>query len=191
MVTAPTTSIPEQAGGVRNWDYRYCWLRDATFTLLAFGTAGYVEEAQEWRNWLLRAVAGSPDQLQIMYGLGGERRAFPNGRRRGFQGSKAHGRFESETRRLVSSNLISTARSRTPCSRRAATGWLRWRDGRQSGAHFLIILKPSGPDEGIWEVRGPRQHFTHSKVMAWVAFDRAARSVEEFGVDGPIERWRS
>jgi GH15 family glucan-1,4-alpha-glucosidase len=191
MVAAPTTSIPEQAGGVRNWDYRYCWLRDATFTLLAFGTAGYVEEAQEWRNWLLRAVAGSPDQLQIMYGLGGERRAFPNGRRRGFQGSKAHGRFESETRRLVSSNLISTARSRTPCSRRAATGWLRWRDGRQSGAHFLIILKPSGPDEGIWEVRGPRQHFTHSKVMAWVAFDRAARSVEEFGVDGPIERWRS
>jgi GH15 family glucan-1,4-alpha-glucosidase len=192
MVAAPTTSIPEQAGGVRNWDYRYCWLRDATFTLLAFGSAGYVEEAQEWRNWLLRAVAGSPDQLQIMYGLGGERRLpeWEASWLSGFEGARpvrignaAAGQLQLDIYGEIADAMFQARRhGLAPVARWSAIG-------RAFLDHLETIWRE--PDEGIWEVRGPRQHFTHSKVMAWVAFDRAARSVEEFGVDGPIERWRA
>jgi GH15 family glucan-1,4-alpha-glucosidase len=192
MVAAPTTSIPEQAGGVRNWDYRYCWLRDATFTLLAFGSAGYGEEAQEWRNWLLRAVAGSPDQLQIMYGLGGERRLpeWEASWLSGFGGARpvrignaAAGQLQLDIYGEIADAMFQARRhGLAPVARWSAIG-------RAFLDHLETIWRE--PDEGIWEVRGPRQHFTHSKVMAWVAFDRAARSVEEFGVDGPIERWRA
>ena len=132
IVAAPTTSLPEQQGGVRNWDYRYCWIRDATFTLNALLLAGYHEEAVAWREWLLRAAAGCPEDLQILYSVTGERRLV-----------------EYDVR------------------------WLQ------------------RPDQGIWEVRGPCRHFTHSKVMAWVAFDRAVKAVDVFGLDGPAVRWRA
>ena len=190
IVAAPTTSLPEQAGGVRNWDYRYCWLRDATFTLQALGSAGYTEEAREWRDWLLRAVAGRPDQLQIMYGLGGERRLtewevpwLP-----GFEGAA---RFASAMRPPRSYSWMFMEKSPMRCFRRAAwpaTGRAVVAIGRAFLDHLEMIWRE--PDEGIWEVRGPRQHFTHSKVMAWVAFDRAVKAVEQLSVDGPIEHWR-
>jgi len=192
IVAAPTTSLPEQAGGVRNWDYRYCWLRDATFTLLAFGTAGYYEEARGWRDWLVRAVAGRPDQLQIMYGLSGERRLpewevpwLP-----GFEGSRpvrignaAAGQLQLDVYGEIADAMFhARAHGLLPVDRWSAIG-------RALLDHLETIWRE--PDEGIWEVRGPRQHFTHSKVMAWVAFDRAVKAVEQLGVPGSIERWRT
>jgi GH15 family glucan-1,4-alpha-glucosidase len=191
IVAAPTTSLPEQAGGVRNWDYRYCWLRDATFTLQAFGSAGYSEEAQEWRNWLLRAVAGSPDQLQIMYGLGGERRLaewevpwLP-----GFEGARPVRVGNAAAAQLQLDIYGEIVDAMFQARLHGLPRVERW---SAIGSAFLDHLEAiwREPDEGIWEVRGPRQHFTHSKVMAWVAFDRAVKSVEQLGVDGPIERWR-
>jgi GH15 family glucan-1,4-alpha-glucosidase len=191
MVAAPTTSLPEQAGGVRNWDYRYCWLRDATFTLQAFGSAGYTEEAKEWRDWLLRAVAGRPDQLQIMYGLGGERRLpewevpwLP-----GFEGARpvrvgnaAAAQLQLDVYGEIADAMFQARSHGLPPAKRWSAIIRAFLD------HLEIIWRE--PDEGIWEVRGPRQHFTHSKVMAWVAFDRAVKAVEQLGVDGPIDRWR-
>jgi GH15 family glucan-1,4-alpha-glucosidase len=191
IVAAPTTSLPEQAGGVRNWDYRYCWLRDATFTLQALGSAGYTEEAREWRDWLLRAVAGRPDQLQIMYGLGGERR-LPEWEvpwLSGFEGAApvrvgnaAAAQLQLDVYGEIADAMFQ-ARSHglPPAERWSAIG-------RAFLDHLEMIWRE--PDEGIWEVRGPRQHFTHSKVMAWVAFDRAVKAVEQLSVDGPIEHWR-
>jgi GH15 family glucan-1,4-alpha-glucosidase len=192
IVAAPTTSLPEWIGGVRNWDYRYCWLRDATLTLLALVRAGYVDEAGAWRDWLLRAIAGSPDDIQIMYGVAGERRLtelelpwLP-----GYEGSRpvrigngASGQRQLDVYGEVVDALY-TARCRgLPPSDDAwrltakVFEWLEsgWRE----------------PDEGIWEVRGPRRHFTHSKVMAWVAFDRAVKTLQRFGRDGPLERWKA
>jgi GH15 family glucan-1,4-alpha-glucosidase len=192
IVAAPTTSLPEQAGGVRNWDYRYCWLRDATFTLLAFGTAGYYEEAREWRDWLVRAVAGRPDQLQIMYGIGGERRLpewavswLP-----GFEGARpvrvgnaAAGQLQLDIYGEIVDAMFQAHAHGLPAVE-------RWSAiGRAFLDHLETIWRK--PDEGIWEVRGPRQHFTHSKVMAWVAFDRAVKAVEQLAVVGPIDRWRT
>ena len=192
IVAAPTTSLPEQAGGVRNWDYRYCWLRDATFTLLAFGTAGYYEEARDWRDWLVRAVAGRPDQLQIMYGLGGERR-LPEWEvpwLSGFEGASpvrignaAAGQLQLNVYGEIADAMFQArARGMPPVDRWSAIG-------RALIDHLETIWRE--PDEGIWEVRGPRQHFTHSKVMAWVAFDRAVKAVEQLGVPGPIGHWRA
>ena len=192
IVAAPTTSLPEQAGGVRNWDYRYCWLRDATFTLLAFGTAGYYEEARDWRDWLVRAVAGRPDQLQIMYGLGGERR-LPEWEvpwLSGFEGASpvrignaAAGQLQLDVYGEIADAMFQArARGMPPVDRWSAIG-------RALIDHLETIWRE--PDEGIWEVRGPRQHFTHSKVMAWVAFDRAVKAVEQLGVPGPIGHWRA
>jgi GH15 family glucan-1,4-alpha-glucosidase len=191
MVAAPTTSLPEQAGGVRNWDYRYCWLRDATFTLLAFGSAGYSEEAQEWRNWLLRAVAGKPTQLQIMYGVGGERRLpeYQVPWLTGFEaarpvriGNAAATQLQLDVYGEIADAMFQARLHGLPPAE-------RWSAiGRAFLDHLESIWRE--PDEGIWEVRGPRQHFTHSKVMAWVAFDRAVKSVEQLGAQGPIERWR-
>jgi GH15 family glucan-1,4-alpha-glucosidase len=192
IVAAPTTSLPEQIGGKRNWDYRYCWLRDATLTLLGAMHAGYYEEAQAWREWLLRAVAGSPEQLQIMYGIGGERRLteltvdwLP-----GYEksapvriGNAAHIQLQLD----VFGELMDT-------HYQARRGGL---SGNDSGwAVGLAILDHLSkvwrqPDQGIWEMRGPPQHFTYSKVMAWVAFDRSIKSVETFGLPGPIEEWRT
>jgi GH15 family glucan-1,4-alpha-glucosidase len=192
IVAAPTTSLPEHLGGVRNWDYRYCWLRDATFTLYALMNAGYVDEARQWRAWLLRAVAGKPSQIQIMYGLAGERRLtelelpwLP-----GYEGARPVriGNRASEQRQLdVFGELFDTMHQ----SWRAGIG--PGEEGWRLEKDLLGFLEQiwSEPDEGIWEVRGPRRHFTHSKMMAWVAVDRAIKAVERFGMDGPVDRWRA
>jgi GH15 family glucan-1,4-alpha-glucosidase len=195
IVAAPTTSLPEQIGGARNWDYRYCWLRDATFTLLAFMHAGYYDEARAWRDWLLRAAAGSPDQLQIMYGLGGERRLaewevawLP-----GYEGSRPVriGNAAVEQTQLdvygeILDALYHAHLHGLPTVDRAVA------IGRAILNHLARVWHR--PDEGIWEVRGPPQHFTHSKVMAWVAFDRAVKILERLGekidTQGTLERLR-
>jgi GH15 family glucan-1,4-alpha-glucosidase len=191
IVAAPTTSLPEQLGGVRNWDYRYCWLRDATFTLSALMLAGLTEEARAWREWLLRAVAGQPRQMQILYGVAGERRITEQELDwlAGYQGSRpvrvgnaAVNQFQLDVYGEVMDALylgrhIGLASDETAWDfQRALLEFLEsnWRE----------------PDEGIWEIRGPRRHFTHSKVMAWVALDRATKAVELLGHDGPVDRWR-
>ncbi|NUT55298.1 MAG: glycoside hydrolase family 15 protein, partial [Thermoleophilia bacterium] len=192
LVAAPTTSLPEQLGGVRNWDYRYCWLRDASFALTALVENGFVEEAGAWRSWLLRAVAGDPDDLQIMYGPAGERRltemeldwldGYAESRPVRI-GNGASEQFQLDVSGEVL-DVLYQARKRglhpddsawALCMHLLRNLEQRWRE----------------PDEGIWEVRGPRRHFTHSKVMAWVAFDRGIRLVEELGRDGPLDRWRA
>jgi GH15 family glucan-1,4-alpha-glucosidase len=191
IVAAATTSLPEKIGGTRNWDYRYCWLRDATFTLYTLITTGYVEEARAWRDWLLRAVAGSPAQLQIMYGIAGERRLtevevawLP-----GYEGSApvrignaAHKQHQLDVFGEVMDTLYYARRAGLQPDENA------WRVQRA----LLDFLESDWqePDEGIWEVRGPQRHFTHSKVMAWVAMDRAVKAVQHFGMDGPVERWQ-
>lgn len=190
IVAAPTTSLPEKIGGVRNWDYRYCWLRDATLTLYAFLTSGHKEEAEAWRQWLLRAAAGEPSQLQVLYGLGGERR-LPESELpwlSGYEhsspvriGNGAAGQFQLD----VYGEVIDAAHA----ARRFGldTSDDAWRV-QKTLLHFLEVNWDQ-PDEGIWEVRGGRRHFVHSKVMAWVAFDRAAKAVEAAGLDGPVDRW--
>jgi GH15 family glucan-1,4-alpha-glucosidase len=192
IVAAATTSLPELIGGVRNWDYRLCWLRDATFAIYALLGGGYTEEAMAWRQWLVRAAAGLPEQLQIMYSLRGERHLteleiewLP-----GYEGSKpvrvgnaAFKQYQLDVYGEVADVLHLTRRLGLPPSEDA------WRV--QSALMRFLESGWKEPDEGIWEVRGPRRHFTHSKVMAWVAFDRAVAAVEKFGLDGPVERWRS
>jgi GH15 family glucan-1,4-alpha-glucosidase len=191
MVAAPTTSLPEQLGGERNWDYRFCWLRDATLVLLGAMNAGYYEEAQAWRDWLLRAVAGSPDQLQIMYGIGGERRLtewvapwLP-----GYEnsapvriGNAAHSQLQLDVFGEIMDVHHQARRSGLSSNE---SGW-----GAQLEfiEHLTKIWRE--PDQGIWEVRGAPRHFTHSKVMAWVAFDRAIKSAETFGLPGALDQWR-
>jgi len=190
IVAAPTTSLPEALGGVRNWDYRYCWLRDATLTLLALVRAGYVGEAGSWRDWLLRAIAGSPDDLQIMYGVAGERRLTEVELPwlAGYEGSRPVriGNGASDQRQLdvygeVVDALYQARRRGLEPSFDAWRLTLKLLEWLESGWRE--------PDEGIWEVRGPRRHFTHSKVMAWVAFDRAVKTLEKFGREGPLDRW--
>jgi GH15 family glucan-1,4-alpha-glucosidase len=191
IVAAPTTSLPEQLGGLRNWDYRFCWLRDATLTLLALMNAGYYDEARAWSEWLLRAAAGSPAELQIMYGIAGERwlaeREVPW--LSGYEGSKpVHiGNAAADQLQLDVFGEVADA------LHHARVGGLQyagasWEFQRALLAHLETVWR--SPDEGIWEVRGGRQHFTYSKVMAWVAFDRGVKAVEMFGLDGPAERWR-
>jgi GH15 family glucan-1,4-alpha-glucosidase len=183
IVAAATTSLPEWIGGVRNWDYRFCWLRDATFTLLALINAGYLDEARDWRQWLLRAVAGRPEHLQIMYGVAGERRLteFTLDWLEGYEGSKpvrvgnaASGQFQLDVHGEVFDALY-----QAHCHGLAPLDDA-WRVGRV----LLRFLEKAWkqPDEGIWEVRGQRRHFTHSKVMAWVAFDRGVRSIEQYNL---------
>ncbi|HYB43295.1 MAG TPA: glycoside hydrolase family 15 protein [Candidatus Methylomirabilis sp.] len=191
LVAAPTTSLPEKIGGVRNWDYRYCWIRDATFSLYALMIGGFVEEAGAWRGWLLRALAGHPSDARIMYGLRGERRLteLELGWLPGYEGSKpvrignaADGQFQLDVYGEVMDGLHCAARMGLEADADA------WKVQRA-----LVEFVESAwrePDEGIWEVRGPRRHFTHSKVMAWVALDRAVKAVERFGFEGPVERWR-
>lgn len=191
IVAAPTTSLPEQPGGVRNWDYRYCWLRDATFTLLALGTAGYYDEARDWRDWLVRAVAGRPDQLQIMYGLRGERR-LPEWEASwlpGFAGARPVRIGNAAATQLQLDVYGEVADAMFQARVHGLPPVARWSAiGRAFLDHLESIWRE--PDEGIWEVRGPPQHFTYSKVMAWVAFDRAVKGAEQLGVPGPVERWR-
>ncbi len=192
IVAAPTTSLPESIGGVRNWDYRYCWLRDATFTLYALLTCGYREEANRWREWLVRAVAGTPSQLNIMYGICGERRLteveldwLP-----GYEGSRPV-RIGNAAHRQTQLDVFGEVMDTLHLARRSGLEFNEdsWRVQRA----MLEYLEGAWrrPDEGIWEVRGPQRHFTHSKVMAWVAFDRAIKAVQGFGRPGPIERWQA
>jgi len=191
IVAAPTTSLPEWIGGVRNWDYRYCWLRDATLTLLALLHAEYVEEAREWRAWLLRAVAGDPADIQIMYGVAGERRLseFELPWLPGYEGS-APVRIGNAASEQLQVDVFGEVMDALYQAR--AQGLAKethaWALQRALLEHLEKVW--AEPDEGIWEIRGERRHFVHSKVMAWVAFDRAVRSVEEHGVTGPVERWR-
>lgn len=192
IVAAPTTSLPERLGGERNWDYRYCWLRDATFTILALMNAGYREEASAWREWLLRALAGNPAEAQIMYGIAGERR-LPEWEVSWLPGYAASrpvrvGNAASTQRQLDVFGEVADAlhHARLGGIAPSAAGW---EVQRELTAHLETIIDE--PDEGIWEVRGPRQHFTHSKVMAWVALDRAIKAVEHHRLEGPIERWRT
>jgi GH15 family glucan-1,4-alpha-glucosidase len=191
IVAAPTTSLPEFIGGVRNWDYRYCWLRDATFTLYALLVGGYTEEAAAWRNWLLRTVAGDPADLQIMYGPAGERRLteFEVPWLRGYEnsapvriGNAASHQLQLDVYGEVMDAMHLALRSGVDIDRAA------WELEKTLVCGLESLWEE--PDEGIWEVRGPRRHFTHSKVMAWVAFDRAIRMAEEFQLAGPIDRWR-
>jgi len=192
IVAAVTTSLPERIGGERNWDYRFCWLRDATFTLLSLMDSGFYQEAGAWRDWLVRAAAGSPAQLQIMYGLAGERDLFERELSwlRGYAGSRPvrAGNAAAEQLQLdvygeVADALHTAHRGSLPPN--PATWVLQC----AMTEHLERVW--SLPDEGIWEVRGSRRCFTHSKVMAWIAFDRAIKTVETYGLNGPVERWRA
>ena len=192
IVAAPTTSLPEHLGGVRNWDYRYCWLRDAAMTLDALTESGYITEAGAWRDWLLRAIAGRPEDLQIMYGVAGERRLpeqtldwLP-----GYEGSRpvrigndAAGQLQLDVYGEVLNCLYRAHKLGMPPDDYA------WSIVRR----LMDFLERSWaqPDEGLWEIRGPRRHFVHSKVMAWVAADRQVRTIEELGHTGPVKRWRA
>jgi len=192
IVAAPTTSLPEQLGGVRNWDYRFCWVRDATLTLLALMDAGFFDEAQAWRDWLLRAVAGSPSEMQIMYGIAGERRLdeWQVGWLPGYEGATpvrvgnaAHAQVQLD----VYGELMDALHH-------ARKGGLAGNESAWALQHALMEHLESvwqEPDGGIWEVRGPPQHFTYSKVMAWVAVDRAIKAADAFGMEGPVDRWRT
>jgi len=192
IVAAPTTSLPEYIGGVRNWDYRFCWLRDATFTLYAFLLSGYREEAAAWREWLLRAIAGVPAETQVMYGLRGERRLpeYELPWLGGFHGSRpvrignaAHTQRQIDVFGEVLDAFYSAQ----------LHGIEPEDDVRHVQEALLDHLEGHWqlPDSGIWEMRGPEQRHTHSAVMTWVAFDRAVKSVEAFGLAGNAERWRA
>ena len=192
IVAAPTSSLPERFGGVRNWDYRYCWLRDATFTLLALMNAGYTDEAMAWREWLLRAVAGKPEQIQIMYGIRGERRltelelpwlsGYEDSRPVRI-GNAAFGQRQLDVFGEVLDATYQAWRMGVPPDEDA------WRV--QKALVTCLESTWTDPDVGLWEIRGPRRHFTHSKMMAWVALDRAVKGIESFGRAGPVGRWRS
>jgi GH15 family glucan-1,4-alpha-glucosidase len=192
IVAAATTSLPEQLGGVRNWDYRYCWLRDATFTILALMKLGYYEEARAWRDWLLRAIAGSPHQVQIMYGVGGERwlpeLTLPWLKGYADSSPVRIGNAACDQMQIDVFGEIADAAFQT-----YKAGMAPAERGRAVRPLILEYLTEAWrqPDEGIWEVRGGRQHFVHSKVMAWVAFDRAANDVGVEAFHEPGERWRA
>jgi GH15 family glucan-1,4-alpha-glucosidase len=192
IVAAPTTSLPEWIGSSRNWDYRYCWLRDATLTLVALIDSGYLDEARGWREWLFRAAAGRPADLQIMYGVAGERRLaeYEADWLPGYEGSTPVrvGNAASEQMQLDIYGEIIDAFTTARAHGLEASDHA-WR----LTVNLLEFLEDAWrrPDSGIWEVRGPNRHFTHSKVMAWVAFDRAIRTCEDWGREGPVDQWRS
>jgi GH15 family glucan-1,4-alpha-glucosidase len=192
IVAAATTSLPEYIGGVRNWDYRYCWIRDATFTLYAFLLGGYIEEAKAWREWLLRAVAGKPSELQIMYGPAGERRLteFEVTWLPGYEGSKPV-RIGNAAATQFQLDVYGEVMDAAHQSRRAGIDLLEESGKAQRALMEFLESAWRQPDEGIWEVRGPRRHFTHSKVMAWVAMDRAVKGVERYGLEGSVDKWRA
>jgi GH15 family glucan-1,4-alpha-glucosidase len=192
IVAAPTTSLPEALGGVRNWDYRYCWLRDATLTLLALLRAGYIDEARSWRDWLLRAIAGSPEDIQVMYGVAGERRLteLQLPWLSGYEGSQPVRIGNGASNQLQ----LDVYGEVVEALYRARARGLEPSDDSWRLTSKIIDWLESGwrqEDEGIWEVRGPRRHFTHSKVMAWVAFDRAVKMVEQIKREGNADRWRA
>ena len=192
IVAAPTTSLPEHIGGVRNWDYRFCWLRDATLTLLALMNSGFYTEAKAWRDWLVRAAAGSPEQIQILYGIAGERRTsewevewlsgYENSRPVRI-GNAAHDQLQIDVFGEVMDALHQGRRGGLAATDSA------WALQQALINRLMEVWRE--PDEGIWEVRGERRHFTYSKVMAWVAFDRGVKAIEHFGLDGPVDKWRA
>jgi len=192
IVAAPTTSLPESLGGIRNWDYRFCWLRDATFTLFALLSSGYTEEACQWRDWLLRAVAGQPHELQTVYSIMGDRRltemelnwlsGYENSRPVRI-GNSAYSQFQLDVYGEVFDAFDVAESHGVPADEDAWRVKKLLMDFLESQWHQ--------PDEGIWEVRGPRRQFTHSKVMAWVGADRAVRAIERSGLHGPVDRWRA
>jgi GH15 family glucan-1,4-alpha-glucosidase len=191
IIAAPTTSLPEMPGGVRNWDYRYCWLRDATFTLNALLIAGYVREATAWREWLLRTVAGSPNALQILYGITGVRRLdeteidwLP-----GYQGASPV-RIGNAASRQFQLDVFGEVMDTLHLARLSGLDPEPAAWSLQVALLEFLESRWTLPDDGIWEVRGPRQHFTHSKIMAWVAFDRVIKDAERDDLDAPLERWR-
>jgi GH15 family glucan-1,4-alpha-glucosidase len=191
LVAAPTTSLPEEPGGVRNWDYRYCWIRDATFSLYALMTGGFLKEAKAWSGWLLRAMASHPADLRVLYGLAGERRLpelvldwLP-----GYQGAvpvrignAAHEQFQLDVFGELMDSFHVARRFKIPLESYV------WEVQKALVGYVEKVWEK--PDEGIWEVRGPRRQFTHSKVLAWVALDRAVKAVERFGLEGPADQWR-
>lgn len=192
LLAAATTSLPERWGGGRNWDYRYCWLRDATFTLLTLLDAGYSEEAHAWRDWLLRAVAGEPAKVQPVYGIAGERRLLeweadwlP-----GFAGAApvrvGNAAYAQRQHDIYGEVLDALHQARRLGIEEGEASW-----ALQKGLLDHLESRWDAPDDGIWEVRSGPQMFTHSQVMAWVAFDRAVKAVEACGLDGPVERWRT
>ena len=191
IVAAATTSLPEKLGGVRNWDYRFCWLRDATITLQALMYSGFQSEAQDWRKWLLRAIAGDPAEMQIMYGVAGERRLaeyiadwLP-----GYDGNPVRiGNAAAKQFQLDVYGEVMDAlhQGRRAGLKRDDPSW-----ALQVKLMDFVTAHWTEPDEGIWEVRGAVEHFTHSKLMAWVAADRAVKAVEEFGLPGPLDEWRA
>ncbi len=192
IVAAPTTSLPEALGGVRNWDYRYCWLRDATMILDALMKVGATNEAKAWREWLLRAVAGDPRQMQILYGVAGERRITEQeldwlpgyeGARPVRVGNAAVNQRQLDVYGEIMDALHLSRRAGLPAERPVWDFQRVLLDFLESNWHE--------PDEGLWEIRGPRRHFVHSKVMAWVGIDRAVKAVELFGNKGPVERWQA
>jgi len=192
IVAAATTSLPEEFGGVRNWDYRFCWLRDASLTLEALLASGYRDEARLWRNWLLRAVAGDPEDMQIMYAVDGGRelaeRELPH--LPGYENSKpvriGNGAVDQKQTDVLGEVMAALQQARDAGLEESPDTWALQRAlVNNLGDHW------DDPDNGLWEIRGPLRHFTHSRVMVWVAFDRAIRAVEEHGLDGPVERWRA
>ena len=190
IVAAPTASLPEELGGERNWDYRFCWLRDATFTLLALMNGGYVDEAASWRRWLLRAIGGDPNQIQIMYGIGGEQR-LPEAELplAGYEGSRPVRVGNAAASQLQIDIYGEILDALYQARRHGLTDEDDdWPVQIELLRHLDTVWHEK--DEGIWETRGGRQHFVYSKVMAWVAFDRAIKTVDEFGLKGPVEDWR-
>lgn len=192
IVAAPTTSLPETLGGARNWDYRFCWLRDATLTLLALMNAGYFDEAVAWRDWLLRAIAGSPEQAQIMYGLAGERDLYEHelAHLPGYEGAQpvrvgnaAHGQLQLDVFGEVMDAFYQAFRGGVPMSPEI------WAVQRALLGHLENAWRL--PDRGIWESRSEPRHYTFSKVMSWVAFDRGIKLATEAKLEGPVERWRA
>ncbi len=192
IVAAVTTSLPESIGGVRNWDYRYCWLRDTTFTLLALMNAGYFDEAVAWQDWLLRALAGSPDQVQIMYGLRGERSLVEStvDWLPGYENSRPV-RIGNAASQQVQLDIYGEMLDSFFHAQQSM------RQHSENDFRVLVLLLKhletiwKDPDHGIWEMRGPLQHFTYSKMMAWVAFDRAVLLAEKLKYDAPVEKWKA
>jgi GH15 family glucan-1,4-alpha-glucosidase len=192
IVAAPTTSLPEKLGGQRNWDYRFCWLRDATFTLLALMNSGYTEEASAWQNWLLRAAAGYPAHMQIMYGIMGQRRLLEweadwlpgyEGAQPVRVGNAAHAQLQLD----VYGELVDAFHQSRVAGLELNED--NWALGRAVVEHLAEVWNQ--PDHGIWERRGDPRHYVSSKVMTWVAFDRGIKSAEQFGFDAPLDKWRS
>jgi GH15 family glucan-1,4-alpha-glucosidase len=192
IVAAATTSLPEQLGGPRNWDYRYCWLRDAALTLQALAGAGFIAEAGRWRDWLLRAVAGDPADLQIMYGLTGARR-IPEQELPWLTGYQGSGPVRVGNAAAEQLQLDVWGETLDGLAFAREAGLAADDESWALQVNMLEFLEDhwKDPDNGLWEMRGDRQHFVHSKVMAWVAFDRMINGVERFGLPGPVDRWRA